>query len=251
MRVKVSWLSADVVRAARRALSAPGCDWSSLFAPDFRPPAAPDEVSAERWPRIAEHVARAERVSEVVRASGLEAAARSYASSSHAVEVATVAAAAEEVGALGLDLLELVLACEIDEYVAYGTFLDLLAGKCSEDPDRAIAIYESFCDAVLALDTDVPMWGERANVVRDGLADLYVRCGRMDAADEVFSTRHGEERGNVFISLSASRAFLSAGALSRALEWLGKGAERARALGRPQMEEKLVKKQEALRRRLS
>lgn len=200
---------------------------------------------------MAEHVARAERVSEVVRDRGLEAAARAFADSPHAVEVATVAAAAAEAGVLGLDLLELVFACEIDEYVAYGTFLDLLSAHSGDDPERAIAIHERFCDAVVGLRSDVPMWEERANVVRDGLAGLYVRCGRLDAAEGVFERRHDEEQGSVVVSLSASRAFLASGALARAIRWLGVGAERARQLGRPEMEERLLAKRETLRRRMS
>ena len=249
--MKVSWLSADAVRAARRALDAPGCDWDALFCPEFQPPKAPSEIPPERWPRIAEHVARAERVSEVVREQGLEAALRAFGGSERAVEVATVAAAAEEAGALGLDLLELVFRCEVDEYVAYGTFLDLLSVRSDDDPDRAIAIYEEFCETAARVESDMPMWGERANVVRDGLAGLYVRCGRLDAAEGVFRQRHDEERGTLVVSLSASRAFLAVGAVARAVAWLGFGAERARTLGRPEMEARLVKKQAALRRRMS
>jgi hypothetical protein len=249
--VKVSWLSGDAVRAARRALEAPDCDWDALFSPDFEAPAAPLEIPPDRWPRIAEHVARAERVSALVRERGVGAAAQTYGGSAHAVEVATVAAAAEEDGTLGLDLLELVFACAIDEYVAYGTFLDLLSARSGDDPDRAISIYERFTESVGELRSDVPMWGERANVVRDGLAGLYVRCGRMDSAERVFRERHDEERDTLVVSLSASRAFLAAGAVARAVKWLGLGAARARALGRPEIEARLLKKQGVLRGRMS
>jgi hypothetical protein len=249
--VKVSWLSGEVVRAARLALEAPNCDWDALFAPEFQPPAAPREIPPKAWPRIAEHVARAERVSEVVRARGFEEAVREFGGTEHAVEAATVAAAASEAGELRIDLLEPVFSCAIDEYVAYGTFLDLLSVRSADDPDRAISIYEDFAAAVRDLPSEMPMWGERANVVRDGLAFLYVRCGRMDAAESVFRERHEEEQGTLVVSLSASRSFLAAGAVARAVTWLGLGAERARALGRPEMAEKLVKKQGALRRRMS
>ena len=249
--VKVSWLSGEVVRAALFALDAPGRDWAQLFSPTFRPPAAPVEISKERWPRIAEHVARAERVSEVVRERGFEEAARQFGGSAHAVEVATVAAAAEDAGALGIDLLEPVFSCAIDEYVAYGTFLDLLSHRSDAEPARAIAIYERFATAVGEVRSDQPMWAERANVVRDGLAGLYVRRGRMEQAEAVFRARHVEERESLVVSLSASRAFLAAGAVSRAVEWLGLGAERAGELGRAKMAARLRKKQDVLRRRLS
>ena len=239
------------MRAAQRALSAPGGRWDALFESEFEPPEAPAEISSDRWPRIAEHVARAERVGEVVRGRGLEAAVRAFGGSSHAVELATLAAAANESDALGLDLLELVFTCEIDEYVAYGTFLDLLSARSADDPDRAIAIHERFCDAAAEAPQEVPMWDERTKVVRDGLAGLYVRCGRMDEAENLFLVRHGEESGDLVVSLSASRAFLAAGSVARAVKWLGLGAERARALGRPEMQARLEKKQDTLRRRMS
>src|SRR5690606_16747644 len=117
--------------------------------------------------------------------------------------------------------------------------------------ERALGAYERFCDAFAAMPSDQPMWGERVRTVRDGLAGFYVSCGRMDDAQVVFERRHAEESDSILVALSASRVFLAAGAVSRAMSWLATGADRAARLGRADMAERLRKKQDALRSRQS
>jgi hypothetical protein len=92
---------------------------------------------------------------------------------------------------------------------------------------------------------------ERIGAVRDGLADFYVSVGRIDDAEALFERRHAEDQGDVAVALSASRAFLAAGSVSHAVRWLGLGAQRAAALGRDDMAERLRQKQERVRERLS
>src|SRR6185436_6636931 len=73
--MRISWLSAEEIAAARGALTANGATWDDHFGPEFAIPAIPPEgARLLDWDRITEHVARAERVSEVIRAQGLEAA---------------------------------------------------------------------------------------------------------------------------------------------------------------------------------
>jgi hypothetical protein len=67
----------------------------------------------------------------------------------------------------------------------------------------------------------------------------------------LFERRHDEDRGDVAVALSASRAFLAAGSISHAVRWLGVGAARAITLGRTELAEKLRAKQDAVRKRLS
>jgi hypothetical protein len=87
--------------------------------------------------------------------------------------------------------------------------------------------------------------------VRDGLADFYVSVGRIDDAEAMFERRHDEDQGDVAVALSASRAFLAAGALGHAVRWLGVASGRAITLGKADLAAKLAAKQEAVRRRLS
>ncbi|MBA3395094.1 MAG: hypothetical protein H0T89_20775, partial [Deltaproteobacteria bacterium] len=67
----------------------------------------------------------------------------------------------------------------------------------------------------------------------------------------LFERRHDEDRGDVAVALSASRAFLAAGSVSHAVRWLGVGAARAAALGREELAQRLRLKQERVRERLS
>src|SRR5256885_307459 len=91
-----------------------------------------------------------------------------------------------------------------------------------------------------------------SKAVRDtGLADFYVGAGRLDDAEALFERRHEEDRGDVAVALSASRAFLAAGSISRAVRWLGIGAVRAAMLGRDELAGRLRRKQERVRERLS
>ncbi|HEY5938830.1 MAG TPA: hypothetical protein VIU61_29460, partial [Kofleriaceae bacterium] len=92
--MRISWLNADQIAAARQALTAGGKSWDDHFAPDFTVPPVPAGAPATDWAQLTEHVARAERVSAVVRELGLEAANARFAGSGIAIEAATLAAAA-------------------------------------------------------------------------------------------------------------------------------------------------------------
>jgi hypothetical protein len=249
--MRLSWLDAEVIRAAREALGAAGVVWDDMLdRAAFAPPPAPASIPSAGWPAIAEHVARAERVSAVVRARGIEAARASFGASPHAVEVATVIAAASAVDAVDLDLLESLFRCPVDEHVVYGTFLTMLV-EVEGDTDRIVDIYEQFCRAVCAVDSEHPQWPERVSSVRDGLGCLYAARGRDELAHAVFTARHAEDRGDVSVALTAARSFLGAGNVGRTIQWLGIGAERAHALGRSGLERTLADKRERLRTRLS
>ena len=249
--MRISWLEPDTIRTARAALSAHRSEWTDHFRPHFEPPPAPSGIDAARWPRIAEHVARAERVSEAIRELGLPAAMMGYRKSGHAVELATLAAASMQVDQITYELVAELLSCEIDDLVIYGQFLDLLhqlgAGRC----EQALQVYERFCDAIAAMQSEQPMWRDRVDAARDGLAAFYASCGHHDQASALFERRHAEEQRNLVVALAASRTFLSVGALGHAISWLGLGAERAEALGRAEMAERLRAKQETLRARQS
>jgi hypothetical protein len=249
--VRISWLTAADITLARAALVARAPAWSDHFAPEFSPPPAPAEMEARYWARITEHVARAERVSEVVRDAGLEAALRGFRGSGVAVEAATLAAAAHQAEELSLELVIEVLQCAIDEHLFYAPFLELLISLGRDDLDRSIAEFEGFCRAYCAQRPPVPNWSERVGAVRDGLADAYVTAGRIDTADALFAERHAEDTGDVAVALSASRAFLAAGAVSHAVQWLGRGAARADELGRASFAQTLRDKQTSIRKRLS
>src|SRR3569833_3082697 len=94
--MRISWLSADEIAAARTALTEGGATYESPFTPAFVPPPEQNPQQLLDWPGITEHVARAERISEVVREQGLEAARERFAGSGIAIEAATIAAAAHE-----------------------------------------------------------------------------------------------------------------------------------------------------------
>lgn len=250
--MRISWLDPDVIAATRSALSPPDGDWQDLFDPVFELPPAPEGVPVEAWPRIAEHVARAERVSLVVREHGFEDARAEFAASRHAIELATLVAAAVQADELELELVESLLACEIDALVVYGNFLSLLVELCaSRDQPRLVASYERFCAAFAATEADQPMWRDRVAAVRDGLANVYVICGRPDDAHALYQERHREATDDLVVALAASRAFLFSRNVGRAVQWLGIGAERAHQLGRPEMEAKLRAKVDSLRKRMS
>lgn len=247
--MRVSCLEPDLVRAARSALKTPGSDWESLFTTGFAAPPAPGGVPEDQWPHIAEHVARAERVSSVVREQGIEPAIAAFGRSPHAVEVATVIAAASQVDSVDLGLLEALLTAEIDELVAYGEFLTILVSFGAED--RVLDLYERFCANASSKQSDLVMWSDRVDAVRDGLASFYVACGHVQRAQELFEERHAEQQGDLVVALSASRAFLASGIVGRAVHWLGLGADRADELGREEMARTLRQKQVNLRKRMS
>jgi tetratricopeptide (TPR) repeat protein len=249
--MRISWLSAQEIAAARLALTADGASWDDHFDPEFETPDEPDDAGVVDWRGVTEHVARAERVSEVVREQGLAAARARFAGSGFAIEAATLAAAAHEDDALDLDQVIGVLRCAIDSYVFYAPFLELLVALAGSHRELAVKAYEEFADAYAHALSTIPQGSERIGATRDGLADLYVTAGMIDRAEELFERRHEEDPGDVAVALSASRAFLAAGSISRAVRWLGIGATRAQVLGRDDLASRLRQKQDAVRKRLS
>ncbi len=247
--MRISWLSPDEIAAARNALTAGGASYEDHFGPAFTPPLLPDLALLD-WDGVTEHVARAERVSQVVRDSGLEAARARFGRSGNAIEAATLAAAAHEDDQLAIDEVIGVLRSPIDSYVFYAPFLELLVSLGRGD-DRAVATYEAFVAAYTEALRLVPQGGERVGAVRDGLADFYVSAGRPDQAQALFEQRHEQDQGDVAVALSASRAFLAAGSISHAVRWLGIAATRATTLGRDELAKRLRGKQERVRARLS
>lgn len=256
--MRISWLSAEEIAAARRALKAGGATWDDHFEgtlltgrDTFASPEQPPGLEYFDWAGITEHVARAERVSEVVREQGLAAARARFAGSGVAIEEATLAAAAHQDDALDLEQVIGVLRCEIDTYVFYAPFLELMLDLGRGDLDRAVKTYEDFTDAYAQALSRVPHGARRVAAVRDGLADVYVSAGKIEEAEELFERRHQEDPDDVAVALSAARAFLAAGSVSHAVRWLGLGAGRAQLLGRDELATRLRQKQEAVRKRLS
>lgn len=249
--MRISWLSAEEIAAARQALRAGGATWDDHFGPDFATPEVPAGVRILDWERITEHVARAERVSEVVREQGLAAARARFASSGVAIEAATLAAAAHEDDALDFDQVIGVLACEIDSYVFYAPFLELMIEMGRNDRDRTVRAYEDFVAAYSRALSTVPHGSARVGAVRDGLADFYVSAGLIDQANALFEHRHEEDHRDVAVALTASRAFLATGNVSHAVRWLVIGAARAQELGRNELVDKLRKMQDSVRKRMS
>jgi len=249
--MRISWLSADEIAAARSALTAGGATYEDHFSPGFTAPPAPAEPQLLDWPGITEHVARAERVSQVVREQGLVAARERFAGSGTAIEAATLAAAAHEDESIDRDQVLGVLRCPIDTYLFYAPFLELLIKMSQTDFEVAVKAYEEFSQAYTHALAEVPNGATRSAAMRDGLADLYVTAGMLDRAEALFERRHEEDHRDVAVALSASRAYLAAGSVSRAMRWLGIGHARAVELGRADLAEKLKQKQDALRKRLS
>lgn len=249
--MRISWLSAMEIAAARQALTANGATWDDHFGPEFTSPAPPKGNPLLDWERITEHVARAERVSEVIRAEGLEAARARFGGTASAIEAATLAAAAHEDETLELQQVIDVLRCAIDSFVFYAPFLELMVALVGDRQELMIRTYEDFAAAYAGALSGARDGAARIGAVRDGLADLYVRVGRLEDAEELFERRHDEDQNDVAVALSASRAFLAAGSVGRAVHWLGIGAARAAGLGRGELAERLRQKQESVRKRLS
>ncbi|HEY1547483.1 MAG TPA: hypothetical protein VGG28_06675 [Kofleriaceae bacterium] len=249
--MRISWLSAEEIAAARRALTANGASWDDHFHPEFEAPAEPTDVALLDWPHVTEHVARAERISEVVRVQGVAAARAKFGESRIAIEAATLAAAAHEDEVLELPEVIGVLECPIDSYVFYAPFLELLIEKSRGNLAPAVSHYEQFADAYEAALTQVPHGKARVGAMRDGLADLFVTAGMTERAEALFERRHEEDRDDVAVALSASRAFLAAGSVSHAVRWLGVAAGRAQTLGRGDLAQRLRDKQTNVRKRLS
>lgn len=250
--MRISWLSPDEIAAAREALTADGKSWDDHFtAGEYSPVAIPAGRTVDDWAHVTEHVARAERVSQVVRELGIDEARERFATSRIAIEVATLAAAAHEGEVLELDHVIHVLECSIDSLVFYAPFLELLVELGKADVERTLVTYERFVVAYAGAVAGAPRGLERIGAVRDGLADYYVFAGKLDEAEALFERRHDEDRGDVAVALSASRAFLAAGSVSHAVRWLGVGADRASQLGRSELANRLREKQERVRERLS
>ena len=249
--MRISWLSAQDITRARDALTEQGADWEAHFAPTFVAPPTPAGVDDFMWVRVTEHVARAERVSEVVREHGLDVALARFRGSGVAVEAATLVAAARMADAVDYDLVAEVLRCDIDEHLFYAPFLELLIGLGRDDMGRAIGDFEAFCEAYGDVAVPLADWTDRVAAVREGLAAAYVAGGRLEKADSLYSQRHAEDTADVAVALSASRTFLAAGAISHAVHWLGRAADRAENLGRSAFATTLRGKQDTIRKRLS
>ena len=249
--MRISWLSPDEIAVAREAFDEAGTSYEDAFVLGaFVPPPLPPGRGVLDWDHIAEHVARAERVSAVVRDGGLAAARARFGGSQAAIEVATLAAAAHEGEALELEEVIGVLTRPIDPYVFYAPFLELLLSLGKGEMPRVLAVYEQFVAAYAAVVAESLHGAARVGAVRDGLADVYVSAGRIADADAMYERRHEEDQNDVAVALSASRAYLASGALSHAVRWLGVAAARATSLGRPAQAAKLRQTQEAVTKRL-
>lgn len=250
--MRISWLTADEIAIAREALTANGKSWEDHFvANEFVGVPKPDDIAISDWREVTEHVARAERVSQVVRDFGIEDAQLKFGGSPLAIEAATLASAQHEGAVLDVQQVMGVLARAIDPLVFYAPFLELLIEKGRSDVELTVRAYEDFVTAYARALVDVPRSHERIGAVRDGLADFYVAVGKLDEAEALFQQRHDEDQADVAVALSASRAFLAAGSVSHAVRWLGVGADRATDLGRSDLATRLREKQGRVRERLS
>ncbi len=256
--IRISWVHPQVAERVRAALLRGRSSWSEAFAAalagdDVMTGEPPTGVAAEAWPRLAEHVARAERVREVIAREGLPRAHERFSCSRHAVERA-VLMEAPDVHAIIDEAASVrgVLACEIDELLAYGHFLSRLVElDCGSDPAGTVAAFERFVAAARALHASDASWPERLRVAEDGLASLYVRVGRGDDAELLFQRRFDEDATDVTVAISAARAFLEQGDVARAVSWLLRGRERATQAGRADLATRLGDKASALRARMS
>ena len=173
--MRISWLSPDEIAAARHALTANDATWDSHFVVHHgvstfvAPPPEPQQYLD--WPGITEHVARAERVSEVVRGEGLFEARARFGGSKSAIELATLTAAAHANDEISIDNVFDVLACPIDDYVFYAPFLEMMIELGRDNIDRTVKAYEQFVTAYGRRMAQIPHGVERQSAVRDGLAD--------------------------------------------------------------------------------
>lgn len=252
--MRYSWVHPEIAERIRVALREGRESWEEVFFDEaVRAGEPPAGVPEAEWPRIAEHVARAARVREVVQQAGVYAAERRFADSPHAVERAALLAENGK-GSDGAAVEEVlgILTCEIDEWIAYGQFLSRLVQLgTATDPTGTVTAFEQFVAAAEALSTDQPSWPERLRVARDGLAALYVKVGRGDDAEALYSERFDEEPDDVTVAIGAARAFLEAGSLAPAVSWLERGSQRAARIGREDLRQRLETKAAALKARLN
>ncbi len=248
-----SWVHPEIAERARAALRQGRTSWEDVFAGEqVRLGEPPAGVEADTWPRLAEHIARGERVLEVAKLAGVEAAVRRFGQSRYAVERAALVAARGGSAGAGIDEVAGILSCDVDEWLAYGQFLSRLVELSADsDPERTVDRFERFVAAVERIDAQEPSWPERVRVARDGLASLYVRVGRVEDAERLYRTRLAEEPADTTIAISAARAFLEAGDMSRAVAWLETAGNRAVGLGRDDLAQRLFDKAVTLRNRLN
>jgi hypothetical protein len=259
--MRISWVHPDEAERAREVLRQGHSSWEDLFDAHSdtlvvgAPPSGFDEA---RWPTLAEHVARTERVREVVARAGIDAAHQRFASSPFAIERAALFAAQEDQVTPQTEhephvaALEGMLGCPIDELIAYGHFLSRLVELgLGREPSRTVVAFEQFVEAAVRVSPREPSWPERLQVARDGLAALYVRVGRAADGDALYCRRFHEEPRDMTISIGAARAFLEAGDVSRSVVWLERAAARAQMIGRHDLGERLLGKVVSLRSRMS
>jgi hypothetical protein len=255
--LRTSWVHPDVAARAREILLDGRGSFEESFGEGdaFVAPAAapPPGVDVAIWPRLAEHLARAERVREVVAKSGLDAASERFGESPHAIERAVLVETPEATVTLDEgNIVRGVLACAVDEWLAYGHFLSRLVElDVTFDPPGTVAAFERFVAAARAVSASDPSWPERLRVADDGLASLYVRVGRADDAEALFRRRFEEDTADVTVAISAARAFLEQGEVARAIAWLLAGRDRATSAGRADLATRLGDKASALRARMS
>ena len=246
--MRISWLSAEEIAAARRALKADGRDAGTTTSvptstSDARRAARVSSISTGRG---SPSTSRAPSASPRSCASkGSPRPARGSPASGVAIEAATLAAAAHQDDALDLDQVIDVLRCEIDTYVFYAPFLELMLALGRGDLDRAVQHVRGVRRRVRARAIARSRTAPRASApCATGSPTSTSRAGLIEQAEALFETRHEEDRNDVAVALSASRAFLAAGSISHAVRWLGVGAGRAPALGRDELATRLRQKQE-------
>jgi hypothetical protein len=253
----VSWLHPDTATLVRSLLRGDRKSWQELFTdrgePDLPELAPPEGIDPGSWPKVARHVARAERVREVVDQHGPEIAERQFRTSPHAVERASLLTALHgETLASDLEPVVGVLACDVDEWVAYGPFLARLVELGLErDPALVVVAYEQFVAASSAIRSTDASWPERVRGARGGLAAVYTRVHRGDDADAIYRDLHLSDPTDTTVSIGAARAFLEVGETARSIGWLETARTRAIDLGRAPLAQRLGEKVAALRGRLN